>query len=596
MISKELERDKIGNRAWSEKELLQSILDALSAHIAVIDVSGKIVATNLAWRRFAEANGMTWAGSGIGKNYIEICEKASGPCSEEAHDIAKHIRLILNGQIEDYYCEYPCHSPDEKRWFQARLTSFTDNAGRKVVASHESVTELKNAQETIRANEELFRTVFESADDLIFIKSRDLVYTRVNPSVERLFGVPADDIIGIRAEGLWGREAADHMEAAECRVLNGESVEEEFTRTVHGTELTFYDTMVPLRNSEGEISGICIVSRDMTNRLRAIQEIPIVEEDYPSEAMRIALRKALRAASVDSIVLLLGESGSGKDYLARWIHDHSPRARSPFFAINCAAVSKDLAESELFGHEPGAFTGARTRKRGLLELAEGGTLLLNEIGELPLSLQAKLLTFLDSKSFLRVGGDKHISVDARLMAATHRNLETEVAEGRFLEALFYRLNVFLIRVPPLRERLEDLSVLVRQILTTLAVSLQLPTPGDPHPLFLNELRTYHWPGNIRELRNVLERSLIVSESGPLRLDAPLSTGPSRKPALAVSLDSGRTFHEIVNEVMSFLIKNALAQAGGNARAAASRLGISRDSMYRNLKKLGIEPPQRKKGH
>jgi DNA-binding NtrC family response regulator len=231
-----------------------------------------------------------------------------------------------------------------------------------------------------------------------------------------------------------------------------------------------------------------------------------------------------------------------------------------------------------------------------LELAEGGTLLLNEIGELPLSLQAKLLTFLDSKSFLRVGGDKHISVDARLMAATHRNLETEVAEGRFLEALFYRLNVFLIRVPPLRERLEDLPVLVRQILTTLVVSLQLPKPGDPDPLFLNELHTYHWPGNIRELRNVLERSLIVSGSGPLRLDAPLSSSPSRKPALAVSLDSGRTFHEIVNGVMSFLIKNALTQAGGNARAAASRLGISRDSMYRNLKKLGIEPPQRKKGH
>ncbi|MEW6137721.1 MAG: sigma 54-interacting transcriptional regulator [Thermodesulfobacteriota bacterium] len=204
--------------------------------------------------------------------------------------------------------------------------------------------------------------------------------------------------------------------------------------------------------------------------------------------------------------------------------------------------------------------------------------------------------YLDSKSFLRVGGDKHISVDARLMAATHRNLETEVAEGRFLEALFYRLNVFLIRVPPLRERLEDLPILVAQILKTLAVSLQLPKPGDPHPLFLNELRNYHWPGNIRELRNVLERSLIVSESGPLRLDAPLATGLSRKAALAVSLDSGRTFHEIVNEVMSFLIKNALAQAGGNARAAASRLGISRDSMYRNLKKLGIEPPQRKKGH
>jgi len=200
--------------------------------------------------------------------------------------------------------------------------------------------------------------------------------------------------------------------------------------------LIFHDSRVPLRNGEGETHGICIVSRDITNRLKALQEVQIIDRDYPSEAMRIALRKAQRAASVDSLVLLLGESGSGKDHLARWIHDHSPRSCGPFFAINCAAVSNELAESELFGHEPGAFTGARTRKRGLLELAEGGTLLMNEIGELPLSLQAKLLTFLDSKSFLRVGGDKHIRIDARLMAATHRNLETEVAEGRFLEALF----------------------------------------------------------------------------------------------------------------------------------------------------------------
>jgi PAS domain S-box-containing protein len=582
------------NRNQIQAGFLQSILDSLSAHIAVIDDSGTIVATNVAWRMFGKANALEWPDGGIGQNYLEICEKAAGVCSAEALDIAKHIRLIIYGQSEQYYCEYPCHSPNEKRWFQVRLTCFSDQAGRKVVAAHESVTELKKAQETTRENEELFRTVFESVDDLILMKNRDLVYTMVNPAVERLFGIGAGEIVGRRAEHLWGGEAAPHMEAAERRAIQGEIVEEEFTRSVHGSELTFNDTTIPLRNAEGVTTGICIVSRDITDRLRAIQEVPVIERDYPSEAIRIALRKAQKAATVDSIVLLLGESGSGKDHLARWIHDHSSRARAPFFAINCAAVSKDLAESELFGHEPGAFTGARTRKRGLLELAEGGTLLLNEIGELPLTLQSKLLTFLDSNSFLRVGGDKQITIDARLIAATHRNLETEVAEGRFLDALFYRLNVFLIRVPPLRERLEDLPVLVDQILPNLALSLQLTKPPVLDKSFLSELQDYHWPGNIRELRNVLERSLIASESGPLRIDGPLSTGPLKHRALDLRPGSGRTLNQIIEEVMTFLITDALGETGQNAREAAKRLGISRDAIYRHFKKLGMKPPKRRK--
>ena len=170
--------------------------------------------------------------------------------------------------------------------------------------------------------------------------------------------------------------------------------------------------------------------------------------------MRDCLELARIAAATNSIILLLGETGSGKDYIARWIDDQSRRSAGPYFALNCAALPRELAESELFGHEAGAFTGARARKKGLLELAEGGTLLLNEIGELPLSLQSKLLTFLDTRSFLRVGGDKGVKVDARLIAATHRDLGQEIAQGRFLEPLFYRLNVFPIQVPPLRERLE----------------------------------------------------------------------------------------------------------------------------------------------
>ncbi|MHB8204868.1 MAG: sigma 54-interacting transcriptional regulator, partial [Desulfomonilaceae bacterium] len=159
--------------------------------------------------------------------------------------------------------------------------------------------------------------------------------------------------------------------------------------------------------------------------------------------------------------------------MARWIHDHSKRALGPYFSLNCAAISRELAESELFGHERGAFTGAHRRKRGLLELAEGGTLLLNEIGELPLSLQSKLLTFLDTRSFLRVGGEKSLTVNARIISATNRSLDKEVEEGRFLSALFYRINVFGITLPPLRDRIEDIPILLEEIMSRLAVELQL---------------------------------------------------------------------------------------------------------------------------
>ena len=184
-------------------------------------------------------------------------------------------------------------------------------------------------------------------------------------------------------------------------------------------------------------------------------------------------KKLSRRPQAQCSVLLLGESGTGKDYLARFIHNHSSRAEGPFFAINCAAVSPELAESELFGHESGAFTGARGRKRGLLELAQQGTLLLNEIGELLPALQAKLLTFLDTRSFTRVGGEVNVSVDARLIAATNRDLEKEVSEGRFRNDLFYRLNVLSIRVPALRERIEDIPILAREIIALLVAEMDL---------------------------------------------------------------------------------------------------------------------------
>ncbi len=574
-------------------ELFQMALDALTAHVAVLDESGNIIAVNEAWRRYGKENGMLWPEFGVGENYPAICDKASGSDADEASAIAEGIRKVLSGEAETYYKEYPCHGPNTKRWFQVRFTRFQDAHGVKVVAAHESVTELRTALEAVRANQELFRAVFEGADDLIFIHNLNFLYTRVNPAVEKVFELTDKDIVGRRAGFLWGEDEGRRIEEMLHRVVEGETIEHECRRSILGAEFTFQETIIPLRTVEKEIMGICVIVRDISDRPVPVKKIEAERTGYRSEAMRTLFKTAARAAAVDSVVLLLGESGAGKDHLARWIHEHSTRNRGPFFSINCAAISHELAESELFGHESGAFTGARIRKRGLLELAEGGTLLLNEIGELSSALQAKLLTFLDTKTFLRVGGDKHIKIDARLIAATHRDLEVEVAEGRFLDALFYRLNVFLIRIPSLRERLEDLPVLVKQILPGISHALQRKSVPAVDKSFLAELRNYSWPGNIRELRNVLERALIITESGTLKLDAPLVAGARKENALTVSLDAGKTWDQISDEIMTLLIRDSLGKANQNAREAAKRMGISRDAMYRNLKRLGISPPQRK---
>lgn len=310
--------------------------------------------------------------------------------------------------------------------------------------------------------------------------------------------------------------------------------------------------------------------------------------DYPSEAMRSTLQKARQAASGDSVVLLLGESGTGKDYLARFIHNHSSRSDGPFFAINCAAVSPELAESELFGHEPGAFTGARGRKRGLLELAERGTLLLNEIGELSLALQAKLLTFLDTRSFTRVGGETNISVDARLIAATNRDLQKEVAENRFRTDLFYRLNVLTIRVPLLRERVQDIPTLTREIIAQLVAEMDLAHVPETDSATMAALAAYSWPGNVRELRNVIERSLMLSSGRAVNVAALDLTEYKEDWSYRLCFPENRSLNEVIEEVKRALIIEALHRSAGKRQATARLLGISRNALFHHMKSLGID--------
>jgi PAS domain S-box-containing protein len=450
------------------------------------------------------------------------------------------------------------------------------------------ISQRKRAAEALKQSEERFRAIFEGAQDLIFLKDLSLRYTDVNPAMEKLLGLTAAHIVGKTADDLYDKESAAYIRDVDTRVLQGEWIDEVYTKNIKGAPMTLHEVRVPMRDGTGKVIGLCGISRDVTDRSRREVARLTGDREYPSETTREVLRRARYAASGDSVILLTGESGAGKDHLARYIHEHSKRASGPYFSINCAAVAPELAESELFGHERGAFTGAHGRKRGLLELAEGGTLLLNEIGELSLPLQAKLLTFLDTRQITRVGGEKSISVHARLIAATNRDLEKEVKEKRFRQDLFYRLNVINIVVPPLRERSEDIPIIAEEMISKLATEMQLthvPIIGGQTLLAIEQ---YHWPGNVRELRNAIERALILWDGEHFDLNLPMPQVHSREWSHTVCFPTERGLRDVIEEVTQSLCLEALRRCQGNKKETACLLGIARDSLYRYLKQFGIE--------
>jgi DNA-binding NtrC family response regulator len=284
----------------------------------------------------------------------------------------------------------------------------------------------------------------------------------------------------------------------------------------------------------------------------------------------------------ESPVLILGETGSGKGVLASWLHRNGPRAGEAFVDLNCAGISRELLESELFGHEKGSFTGAASSKIGLLEVAHHGTVFLDEVGDMDPAVQAKLLKVLEEKRFRRVGEVEPRQVDIRLIAATHQDLPALVHRGRFREDLYYRLYVLPLRVPPLRERVEDIPLIAADMLRRLAGELGR-SEVSLTPEAAEALCDYPWPGNVRELRNVLERALLRSE-GPLidSEDVTLEGGPLA--AGAVARVSGAVRME---EVEREHIARILAEEGGHVDSAARRLGVPRSTLYKRIKRLGL---------
>lgn len=311
-----------------------------------------------------------------------------------------------------------------------------------------------------------------------------------------------------------------------------------------------------------------------------------------SPLMQRVFKVMKKVAASDSTVHIFGESGTGKELVARFIHENSPRAQGPFVKLSCSALTETLLESELFGHEKGAFTGAVRQKRGRFELADGGSLFLDEIGEISPSVQVKLLRVLQEKEFERVGGEQSVKVDVRIISATNRDLQLEVEEGRFREDLFYRLHILPVHLPPLRNRIEDLELLVQHFLQKLSARTR-HSIRTIEPEVLDVMSRYRWPGNIRELENVMEQILVLTEGDTLTVeDLPMHITRKRKQALTEENDlfaslEDSTLSQLLDDIERKLIVRAFEHAKGVKTETARILGIKTSALYYKLEKYGI---------
>jgi len=423
------------------------------------------------------------------------------------------------------------------------------------------------------------------ADDLTDAGHTAHAVTSAAEALTRMESSPPDILItDLRMDGMDGhellRETRRRFPGVDVLIMTAYASLETALATMRDGASDYI--IKPFRRDDALLVVSRIESRrrlEAENRgLRGALARGLTDELVGSSPAMAGVRKLIEGlATADSSVLIRGESGTGKEVVARVLHRTSRRAGGPFIAINCAAIPETLLESELFGYEKGAFTGAVRAKAGLFQLAHGGTLFLDEIGDLPASLQAKLLRVLESRSVTPLGGVKHVQVDIRIISATHRALEEDIATGAFRQDLFYRLNVFPVVLPPLRERRGDVAELARHFLAEWG-----RPPADLGDDAMARLAAADWPGNARELRNVLERAVVMRPTGRIGADDIVIGHTSRARA-----DSSITTLNL-EEAEKDLIRRALEATGGNKSEAARLLGITRRALYGRLERYGME--------
>lgn len=466
----------------------------------------------------------------------------------------------------------------------------------------------------------LLRTLMDTMSEAVTIVDSRNVVQHWNRAAETIYEIDHARVVGTSLDEHFASESIRLLDA----LRQGTSVQRVYHIPRPDSHVLI--NAAPIRR-EGEIIGAISIEQDITELVRLNEELahttahlhnlqqemsrfqaaddPFYAIKGHSASIQSAIGSAKKVAQTDATVLIYGESGVGKELFAQAIHQASRRHEKPFIAINCGAIPAALFESELFGYQGGAFTGAEKKgKPGKLELAHGGTLFLDEIGELPLELQVKLLRALQERQFYRVGGTEPITVNTRIVAATNRQLEQMVADGRFREDLYYRLNVFSLEIPPLRERREDLPELVQIFIHEYSVAHDQSVPRIS-PEVMQALFEYTWPGNIRQLRNVIERLSILQENGVILPEHLPSVIRSHTEPTHVSLHTpmGGTYAPPTTTPPSIIrpsiaypsspanekerIVAALERTYGNKKAAAELLGVSRGTLYNKMKKFNI---------
>ena len=473
------------------------------------------------------------------------------------------------------------------------------------IALHRHSEELKS-----REKEELLASTLQAISEGVISMDRQENITLFNPAAEAWTGRSAREALGQRVDEIF--QAVVNPDGSQVRkswekVLTDGSLQELPTGTVllssQGDKRPISGCIAPIRDHQGAIAGAVLVfgrTNEPAAPSRPVAAPGALTDDgldfggfkmiAASPAMKQVLTFARRVAQSEvSTVLLEGESGTGKDVLAQFLHYYGRRHEGPFVALNCAAIPETLLESELFGYEKGAFTDARASKAGILEIATTGSIFLDEIAEMPLTVQAKLLRVLEEQCFRRLGGVRDIQVDVRVVAATNRKLTDAIEEGRFRLDLYYRLNVIQVLLPPLRDRKEDILPLAQHFIQMYNVKFKRNIQGISHASAA-ALMSHSWPGNVRELRNVVERAMVLEESERIQsssLYIASNGGGLTRPNVQRPEEVEAPFQASLAEAEKNLVMKALQKASGNQTRAAVLLGITRDTLRYKMKKFNL---------
>ena len=490
------------------------------------------------------------------------------------------------------------------RWFLIRVEPLQDESGEIVrwYGTNTDIDDLKQTEAKLREDERELRRITDAIPQTIVVQDPDGTPVYANQAVLDYTGLTMEDVItsDFRARIFHPEDLERLREERRAALARGLPFEiEQRALRKDGQYRWFLIRYNPFRDEQGRLVRWYATGTDIDDRKRTedrmrnenvalreeIERSSMFEEIVgSSEALRQVLAQVSKVAPTDSTVLILGETGTGKELIARAIHNRSKRSARAFIRVNCAAISPSLIASELFGHEKGSFTGALQRHLGRFESADGGTIFLDEVGDLPPETQVALLRVLQEREFERVGGSQTVSVDVRVLAATNSDLSAAVAEGTFRQDLFYRLNVFPIRIPALRERVDDIPLLVGYLIDRYAQKAGKKI-RNINKKTLDLFQAYDWPGNIRELQNVIERAVILCDGETFSVDETWLTRVAPKSA-ATSVPLVANLVEREREMLETALREAEGVVGGPTGAAA-KLGIPRQTLESKIRKLGI---------